>query len=49
MKNRQQARDARDARVAAGRDFANHKTVETRDGVALLEAVTMSASKRSEE
>jgi malonate decarboxylase alpha subunit len=39
MRNWQQARDARDARVAAGRAFANHKMVETRDVVALLEAV----------
>jgi len=39
MKNRQQARDARDARVAARRAFANHKVVETHDVVALLEAV----------
>jgi malonate decarboxylase alpha subunit len=39
MSNWQQARDARDARVAAGRAFANHKMVEPRDVVALLEAV----------
>jgi malonate decarboxylase alpha subunit len=39
MRNWQQARDARDARLAAGRAFANHKTVESRDVVALLEAV----------
>jgi malonate decarboxylase alpha subunit len=39
MRNWQQARYARDARVAAGRAFANHKLVETRDVVALLETV----------
>jgi len=39
MRNWQQARDARDARVAAGRAFANHKMVEPRDAVALLEAI----------
>src|SRR3981189_2458741 len=39
MRNWQQAREARDARVAAGRAFANHKLVETRDVVAFLEAV----------
>ena len=31
MRNWQQARDARDARVAAGSAFAKHKVVETRD------------------
>ena len=39
MRTWQEARDARDARLAAGRPFANHKTVESRDIVALLEAV----------
>src|SRR5258708_38391334 len=39
MRNWQQPRDARDARVAAGRAFAKHKMVEPRDAVALLEAV----------
>jgi malonate decarboxylase alpha subunit len=39
MRNWQQARYARDARVAAGRAFASHKLVETRDVVALLETV----------
>src|SRR5882672_8898605 len=39
MRNWQQARDARDARVAAGRALANRKMVDARDVVALLEAV----------
>src|SRR5258707_9789147 len=39
MRTWHEARDARDARLAAGRAFANHKTVESRDVVALLEAV----------
>jgi hypothetical protein len=39
MSNWQQARYERDARVAAGRAFAKHKMVDTRDVVALLEAV----------
>jgi malonate decarboxylase alpha subunit len=39
MRTWHETRDARDARLAAGRAFANHKTVESRDVVALLEAV----------
>jgi malonate decarboxylase alpha subunit len=39
MRTWQEARVARDARVTAGRALAKHKQVETRDVVALLEAV----------
>jgi malonate decarboxylase alpha subunit len=39
MRTWQEARVARDARIDAGRSLANHKVVEARDAVALLEAV----------
>jgi malonate decarboxylase alpha subunit len=39
MSTWREARDARDVRVDAGRALAKHKLVETRDAVALLEAI----------
>ena len=34
-----EARDARDARIDAGKALAKHKVVDARDAVALLEAI----------
>ena len=39
MRTWREARDARDARVDAGRGFAKHELVEVRDVVPLLEAI----------
>jgi malonate decarboxylase alpha subunit len=39
MRTWREARDARDARIDAGRDLAKHKLVEADDAVALLEAI----------
>ena len=39
MRTWREARDARDARIDAGRALAKHKLVEAHDAVALLEAI----------
>ena len=39
MRTWREARDARDARIDAGRALAKHKLVKARDTVALLEAI----------